>query len=80
MSPGMGRLACYPRERFIEGPGADSPTLACRARCRQTRALGGNCFHVMPLAGLYCGPAMQQASAGGTTFSSNWIIHLSAVN
>src|ERR1017187_102537 len=41
--------ACGLQERFMEVPCAKTQRLTCNARCRQMRALGGDCFHVVPL-------------------------------
>jgi sigma-B regulation protein RsbU (phosphoserine phosphatase) len=43
--------ACGLQERFMEIPCAKAQRLIWNARCRQIRALGGDCFHVFPLPG-----------------------------
>jgi phosphoserine phosphatase RsbU/P len=42
-------LACDVQQRFMHGPGRDSGSVDYSARCRQVRALGGDCYDFMPL-------------------------------
>ena len=44
-------VACGLQERFMEIPCAKTQRLTYNARCRQMRALGGDCFHFVPLPG-----------------------------
>jgi phosphoserine phosphatase RsbU/P len=57
--------ACGVQERFMEGPRANAQRLACNGRCRQVRALGGDCFDVVPLPGRRVGLAVADASGKG---------------
>jgi hypothetical protein len=41
-------VACGLQERFMEIPYAKTQRLTYNARCRQMRALGGDCFHFVP--------------------------------
>src|SRR5439155_22756362 len=58
-------VACGLQERFMEIPCAKTQRLAYNARCRQMRALGGDCFHVAPLPGHRVGLAVADASGKG---------------
>jgi sigma-B regulation protein RsbU (phosphoserine phosphatase) len=42
-------LACHVQQRFMQGPGRNAGALDCGARCRQVRALGGDCYDFMTL-------------------------------
>ena len=42
-------LACDVQRRFIHGPGRDTDSVDYRVRCRQVRALGGDCYDFTPL-------------------------------
>ena len=42
--------ACDVQQRFMQHPGATMEALSYSARCRQVRALGGDCYGVLPLA------------------------------
>jgi hypothetical protein len=42
-------VACDVQERFMQNPGARIDALSYSARCRQVRALGGDCYDFMPL-------------------------------
>jgi len=42
-------LACDVQQRFMEGPRRTSDSMDYSARCRQVRALGGDCYDFMPL-------------------------------
>lgn len=55
--------ACDVQERFMEIPYAETQRLTYYARCRQMRALGGDCFHCVPLPG--GGVALAVADASG---------------
>jgi serine phosphatase RsbU (regulator of sigma subunit) len=54
--------ACRLQERFMEIPCAGAQGLTYKARCRQMRALGGDCFHCVPLPGRRIGIAIADAS------------------
>ncbi|PYV74054.1 MAG: hypothetical protein DMG96_21300 [Acidobacteria bacterium] len=43
-------LACDVQRRFMQGLGRASDSLDYSGRCRQVRALGGDCYDFMPLA------------------------------
>ena len=43
-------LACDVQRRFMQGLGRTSDSVDYSARCRQVRALGGDCYDFMPLA------------------------------
>ncbi len=58
-------LACDLQERFMEVPDAKAQTLAYYARCRQMRALGGDCFLFLPLPGGGVALAIADASDKG---------------
>jgi sigma-B regulation protein RsbU (phosphoserine phosphatase) len=57
--------ACGLQERFMEIPCAKAQRLTSSARCRQMRALGGDCFHCVPLPGRRVGFAVADASGKG---------------
>jgi len=57
--------ACGLQERFMEIPCAKTQRLTYDARCRQMRALGGDCFHFLPLSGGCFGLAVVDASGKG---------------
>jgi phosphoserine phosphatase RsbU/P len=42
-------LACHVQQRFMHGPGRDPGSVDYSARCRQIRALGGDCYDFMAL-------------------------------
>src|SRR3984957_10662165 len=42
-------LACNVQQGFMQAPGTASDCLDCSARCRQVRALGGDCYNFIPL-------------------------------
>ena len=42
-------LACDVQQRFMQGLGRTSDSVDYSARCRQVRALGGDCYELMPL-------------------------------
>jgi phosphoserine phosphatase RsbU/P len=42
-------LACDVQQRFMQTPGRNTGSLHSSARCRQVRALGGDCYDFMPL-------------------------------
>lgn len=44
-------LACDVQQRFMQGPLLGSGSADCSAQCCQVRALGGDCYDFMPLAG-----------------------------
>lgn len=57
--------ACGLQERFMEIPCAKAQRLTYDARCRQLRALGGDCFHFVPLDRRCVGFAVVDASGKG---------------
>jgi sigma-B regulation protein RsbU (phosphoserine phosphatase) len=57
--------ACGLQERFMEIPRAGAQRLIYNARCRQMRALGGDCFQFTPLPGRRVGLAVADASGKG---------------
>jgi sigma-B regulation protein RsbU (phosphoserine phosphatase) len=57
--------ACDLQERFMEIPCAKAQTLTCTARCRQVRALGGDCFQLVHLPGRRIALAIADASGKG---------------
>lgn len=58
-------LACDLQERFMEVPYAKTERLTYSARCRQMRALGGDCFNFVPLPGGRVALAVADASGKG---------------
>jgi phosphoserine phosphatase RsbU/P len=42
-------LACAVQQRFMRGPGRNTSSVDLSGRCRQVRALGGDCYDFMPL-------------------------------
>jgi sigma-B regulation protein RsbU (phosphoserine phosphatase) len=42
-------LACHVQQRFMHSPGRETDSVDYSARCRQVRALGGDCYDFMPL-------------------------------
>lgn len=42
-------LACDVQRGFMQGSGQTSASVDCGGRCRQVRALGGDCYDFMPL-------------------------------
>jgi len=58
-------LACHVQERFMQGPGQATGALNHGARCRQVRALGGDWYDFMPLAGGRLAVAVGDASGKG---------------
>jgi len=42
-------LACDVQQGFMQAPCTVSDSLDCSARCRQIRALGGDCYSFIPL-------------------------------
>ena len=57
--------ACDVQERFMQAPYSKMETLTTRAQCRQMRALGGDCFDVLPLPGRRVALAIADASGKG---------------
>jgi len=57
--------ACSLQERFMEILCAGAQTLTYNARCRQMRALGGDCFDFVPMPGRRVGIAVADASGKG---------------
>ena len=58
-------IACEVQERFMHTPGVTVETLTYDARCRQVRALGGDCFDFLPLSGNRVAVAVGDASGKG---------------
>ncbi len=58
-------VACDLQERFMEVPYAQTQSLSYSARCRQMRALGGDCFTFLPLPGRRVALAVGDASGKG---------------
>jgi sigma-B regulation protein RsbU (phosphoserine phosphatase) len=58
-------VACGLQERFMEVPCAKTQRLTYNARCRQMRALGGDCFHFVPLPDRRVALAVADASGKG---------------
>ncbi|MGI9072805.1 MAG: PP2C family protein-serine/threonine phosphatase [Bryobacteraceae bacterium] len=58
-------VACDLQERFMEVPYAKTQRLTYSARCRQMRALGGDCFTFLPLADRRVALAVADASGKG---------------
>ena len=58
-------MACGLQERFMEMPLAASQSLNYSARCRQMRALGGDCFDFLPLPGRRVALTVADASGKG---------------
>jgi len=57
--------ACGLQERFMEIPCAGTQRITYHARCRQMQALGGDCFHFVPLPGRRVALAVADASGKG---------------
>lgn len=61
-------LACNVQEAFMQAPHTASASLDYSARCRQVRALGGDCYNFIPLKqdglGLVVGDASGKGLAG----------------
>ena len=57
-------IACEVQERFMKAPRART-ALTHSARCRQMRALGGDCFDCLPLPGRQIALAVADASGKG---------------
>ncbi|MGH9583790.1 MAG: PP2C family protein-serine/threonine phosphatase [Bryobacteraceae bacterium] len=58
-------LACDLQERFMEVTYAKTQRLTYSARCRQMRALGGDCFTFLPLPGRRVALTIADASGKG---------------
>ena len=58
-------VACGVQERFMEVPRAGTQSLNYSARCRQMRALGGDCFDFLPLPGRRVALTVADASGKG---------------
>jgi len=58
-------MACGLQERFMQVPCAKTQRLTYHGRCRQMRALGGDCFHLVPLPGRSIALAVADASGKG---------------
>src|SRR3954453_5314969 len=58
-------VACTLQERFMEIPFPTTQRLTYNGRCRQMRALGGDCFQFVPLPGQRVALAIADASGKG---------------
>lgn len=58
-------VACDLQERFMEMPSRGTQALTYSARCRQMRALGGDCFDFLPLPGRRVALTVADASGKG---------------
>jgi sigma-B regulation protein RsbU (phosphoserine phosphatase) len=58
-------VACVVQERFMEAPDVKTQALTHSARCRQMRALGGDCFDFLPLPGRRVALTVADASGKG---------------
>jgi sigma-B regulation protein RsbU (phosphoserine phosphatase) len=58
-------LACHVQERFMHGSGGNNRSADYSARCRQVRAIGGDCYDFMPLADDRLALAVGDASGKG---------------
>jgi sigma-B regulation protein RsbU (phosphoserine phosphatase) len=45
----IGYVTCDVQQRFMHGPGWNTGSVDLSGRCRQVRALGGDCYYFMPL-------------------------------
>lgn len=66
--------ACDVQARFMQGPDGNTGCADCSARCRQLRALGGDCFDFVPLAddrlALFVGDASGKGLAAALMIAS----------
>jgi phosphoserine phosphatase RsbU/P len=58
-------LACHVQQRFMHGWDGNNRSVDCSARCRQVRAVGGDCYDFMPLADGRLAVAVGDASGKG---------------
>ena len=58
-------LACDVQQRFMQGLGRTSDSVDYSARCRQVRALGGDCYDLMPLTDDHLALVVGDASGKG---------------
>jgi sigma-B regulation protein RsbU (phosphoserine phosphatase) len=58
-------VACDVQERFMQNPGARIDALSYSARCRQVRALGGDCYDFIPLSENHLALAVADACGKG---------------
>jgi sigma-B regulation protein RsbU (phosphoserine phosphatase) len=58
-------LACDVQQAFMQVPYTASDSLDCSARCRQVRALGGDCYNFIPLKHNRLGLVVGDASGKG---------------
>lgn len=58
-------LACDFQQRFMQGLNPTTESVECSGRCRQVRALGGDCYDFMPLPGHRLGFVVGDASGKG---------------
>jgi sigma-B regulation protein RsbU (phosphoserine phosphatase) len=58
-------LACDVQQRFMQSLGRTSDSVDYSARCRQIRALGGDCYDFMPLTGNRLALVVGDASGKG---------------
>ena len=58
-------LACDVQQGFMQAPRAPGDFLDCSARCRQVRALGGDCYSFIPVRSDQLGLVVGDASGKG---------------
>ena len=58
-------LACDFQQRFMRGLDPSTESVECSGRCRQVRALGGDCYDFMPLPGNRLALVVGDASGKG---------------
>jgi len=66
-------VACDLQERFMEVPHAKTQRLRYSARCRQMRALGGDCFTFLPLPGGRVAFAVAERFGDGEAFGDGFV-------
>src|SRR5207302_5068751 len=66
-------LACDVQRRFMQGLGRASDSLDYSGRCRQVRALGGDCYDFMPLANERLALVVGDASGKGVAAAFVWL-------
>src|SRR5215472_12607646 len=58
-------LACDVQQGFMQGLGGTTDSVDCSGRCRQVRALGGDCYDLITLADNRLGLVVGDASGKG---------------